>query len=88
MRLDDGFGVAGALLVWEELNVVGSEDQRIIVAHNARVLEAEDRLWVEPIRPGSIRRRGIVGWLSKPAIVAREKLRQKRVRPIAVVDAC
>jgi len=87
VNLDPRFRVAVAMWPGQELDVMRGEDDRVVVADDPLVFEAEDGLGVEPTRPGAIGWCGIRGGLGKARIVAREKGPQEGIRPGAVVDA-
>lgn len=84
--LDSGLRVATALRPGQELDVVGRDRDRVVVADDAAVLEAEDRLRVEPDRPRAIRGGGIRRGLRKARIVTRQELTEEGVGPRAISD--
>ena len=85
--LNGSLRVTAALRPGQELDVVRAEGDRVVVADDAAVLEAEDCLRVKPGRPRAIRGRGIGRRLGKARIVAGQESAQEGVRPVAVGNA-
>ena len=65
-----GFGVTAPARSRGDLQAMRAERDGVVVADDAEVLEAEDRLGVEPGRPRAIRGCGIGRRLGKARIVA------------------
>lgn len=82
-----GFRVAATAGSGEELQAVRAEGDGVVVADDALVLEAEDRVRIESGRPWAIGRSGIGGRLRKARIETREEVGEIRVRALAVPDA-
>ncbi len=86
VNLDGGLRIAAAQRPGQELEVVRGEGDRVVVADDALILEAEDGLRIEPGRPGAIRRRRIRRRLSEARIVAGQEVSEEGVRAVAIGD--
>jgi hypothetical protein len=80
------FGIAAPAGSEEELQATRAEGHGVVIADDALVLEAEDRLRIQPRGPRPIRGRRARRRLRKARIVAREEVCEEGVRLLAVGD--
>lgn len=85
--LDHGVRIAALPGIGQELDLVSAEGHRVVVAHRAPILEAEDGLRIETGGPGTIGGGGIRWSLSEARIVASQEAGEEGVGPRAVDDA-
>lgn len=86
VHFDDRLGIASLPGIGQKLDLFGAEGDRVVVAHGAPVLEAEDSLRIEAGGPraiggGRMRRR-----LGEAGVVVREEVLQEGIRPLTVGD--
>ena len=85
--LDHRVRIAPLLGIGQELDLFGAEGDRVVVAHGAPVLEAEDGVRIEARGPGTIGGGRMRRRLREACIVASQEAVKEGIGPRAVDDA-